>query len=417
MSSRKFVSTSAERAFRDVKYLSEVHSRVAGTDGDKQAIDYITKTFKKSGLKLEFDEFEAPTFIDNGTRLSILSPEQRNLNARAMLYSVPTPLGGIKGEVAYVGLGSPHDFNATDVRNRVAIIKRAPDKDSWWNEISLASKNGATALLMVDSNPYVFTGTVETGFFASEKRFLDIVPKPIPFAGTTRDDGKYLMELARKAEVVVNLEVNVILGKRSTRNVRGLITGRTRPEEKILITAHRDSTNTPGANDNGSGTAVLLELSRILSKCRPKRTIELVSLGAEEVYGQLGSLHYCKSHKHELRSIRAVINVDMVAVGSQLRIITEGHWPDKSVKTTPWINRVLYQTAQQLGYRVDYGTCSLGTSDEGRFIDAGVPAAWLWKSDDPFYHTVEDTADKINPNDLKVVADIAGSAVLQLADR
>jgi len=417
MRSRNSVSASAERAFQDVEYLSAVNSRLAGTEGDRRSIDYVARTFRKSGLKVEFDEYEAPSFIENSTELRILSPEEKTLKARAMLYTVPTPPGGVKGEVSYAGFGAQQDFQKADVRERIAVIRRAPDKDSWWNEISLASKNGAKALVMVDNNEYIFTGTVETGFFTNERRFEEITPKPIPFVGTSRDDGTYLLELSRSTPVEISLKADVILENRISKNVRGIIKGATKSKEKVMVTAHRDTTNTPGANDNGSGTAVLLELSRILGKRGPKRTIELASLGAEEVYGQLGSTYYCKAHKQELKTIKALVNVDMVAVGSQIKIITEGHWPDKSVRTTPWINKLLYRTAKQLGYRVEYGTCSLGTSDEGRFIDAGVPAGWLWKSDDPFYHTMEDTIDKINPNDLKAVAEIVGTAILALANK
>jgi len=417
MPQSKFVSASADRAFQDLRYISEVNSRIAGTDGDRRAADYVSRTFKRSGLKVEYDEFEAVSFIENSTELRIVSPEERELNARAMLYSVGTPPEGAKGEAVYLGLGTREDFETANVKDKIAVIKRAPDKDNWWNEVSLASDNGAIALVMADNNPYIFTATLETGFFANDKRFREIAPKPVPFVGTNRDDGAHLIELTEKARVQVELKVDVVLENRSTKNVRGLIRGGRRAKEKIVVTAHRDSVTTPGANDNGSGTAVLLELSRILSKHKPKRTIELMSLGAEEVYGQLGSLNYCKSHKQELKDIKALVNVDMVAVGSELKIITEGHWPDKSIKTTPWINSLLFETARKLGYKAEYGTCIHGTSDEGRFIDAGVPSAWLWKPDDPYYHTLEDTADKVNANDLKAVTDIVCSTVLQLADK
>ena len=46
----------------------------------------------------------------------------------------------------------------------------------------------------------------------------------------------------------------------------------------------------------------------------------------------------------------------------------------------------------------------------------GVPSAWLWKPDDPCYHTTADRYDRINPNDLKAVADVVGTAVLRLAN-
>jgi aminopeptidase YwaD len=411
-----FDSASAVRAFQDLKYISAVGSRGTGSAGDKRAIDYVSRNFRKSGLEVRFDEFQALSFVEKSTKLSVLYPEERELKSRAMLYSTSTTREGLKGEAAYVGFGTPRDFETADVRGKIAVMRRVPDKDTWWDETSLASEKGATALLVVDSNPYIFTGTLETGFFANENRFREMIPRQIPCVGTTRDDGNYLIDLSKKTSVAVRLKVDAVIDNRSTGNVRGLIKGKKKAREKVLVTAHRDSSNTPGANDNGSGTVVLLELSRILTKQSPKRTIELVSLGAEEFFGQLGSLNYCKLHKEELRDIKALINIDMVAVGSEIKIITEGHWPDKTIRHTPWINRLLLRTAKELGYKAEYGTCLTGCSDEGRFIDAGVPSAWLWKPDDPYYHSMEDTADKVNANDLKAVADIVGSTVLQIAN-
>ncbi len=411
------VHARAERAFADVKKLTSTPSRIAGTEGDKRAIEYIVRIFKHAGLEVRCDRFRALSFQEKSTTLEIISPVKRGLKARAMLYTCSTSPRGIESELAYVGQGKRSNYNGVDVRHRIVLIDRPADKDSYWDEASLASKRGAHALVVIDVNPCIFTGTMETGLFNSARRFRAIKPRNIPVVGITRDDGHRLLQAMKNRSVVARLKVNVFSKMLVTRNVRGLMKGRGKSNRKILITAHRDSANTPGANDNGSGTAVLLELARVLAKHQMARSVELVSLGAEEVYGQLGSQHYCKAHASELRRIDGLINVDMIGVGSQIKIITQGSWPDRPrIRTDKRLNRLLHDAARPLGYSIGYGVCTIGTSDEGRFLKAGVPSAWLWKPDDPCYHTTDDTYDRVNPNDLKAVADVVGTAVLRLAN-
>lgn len=377
----------------------------------------MAEKFAEAGLDVEFDEFKAPCFIEKETKLTVTYPERKELKARAMLYSPSTPPEGVTGGVTHAGYGTKEDFAKFDVREKIVTFWRTKDKDAFWEEATNASKGGAKAIMMVDYNPWIFTATLETGFFNIEKRFLPIEPKSIPAVTIPKEDGRYLTEQASKGRVEVNLKVDALLEDRTTKNVRGVIRGSKYLDEKILVIAHRDSANTPGANDNASGLVVLLELARVLPQYKPKRTVEFVAMGAEEELGSLGSYNYCDLHKVELKNIKAVINVDMIAVGSKLKIITEGFWPDVGkIKTTDWLNKLLFETAEELNYFVEYGICSFATSDEGRFIEAEVPAAWLWKPDDPYYHSLEDTPEKMNPNDIKVVCDIVGRAMLKLSE-
>lgn len=416
-SSKIALEFSAKRAFEHVINLSRFGSRLAGTEGDRKSIEYVAKKFDEANLNVEFDEFKAPCFIEKETALIVTYPERKELKARAMLYSPSTPPEGIVGEVTHAGYGTREDFAKLDVREKVVTFLRTKDKDAFWEEATNASKGEAKAIIMVDYNPWIFTATLETGFFNIEKRFLPIEPKPIPAVTIPKEDGRYLMERASKGRVEVGLKVDTLLEDRTTKNIRGIIRGSKYPDEKMLVIAHRDSANTPGANDNASGLAVLLELARVLPQHKPKRTVELVAMGAEEELGSLGSYNYCKLHKEELKNIKAVINVDMIAVGSKLNIITEGLWPDVGkIKTTDWLNKLLFEVAEELNYFMEYGICPFATSDEGRFIDAGVPATWLWKPDDPYYHSMEDTVEKVNPNDIKVACDIVGCAVLKLSE-
>jgi len=112
-----------------------------------------------------------------------------------------------------------------------------------------------------------------------------------------------------------------------------------------------------------------------------------------------------------------VLNIDMVGVGGDLHIITAGRWPDRLIPTPDWLYLFVKATAKELNYKVKFDICPLGTSDEGRFNDAGVPAVFFWKPGDEHYHSSLDVPEYVDPNNLKVVAEIAGLAAYRLANR
>ncbi len=414
---KAITEVNAKRAFEHIKNLASFGSRVAGTEGDLKSIKYMSEQFVKAGLKVEYDVFNAPSFIEKEAKVLLSYPSKKEIKVRAMLYSVSTSSEGVKGELVYANLCKEEDFMKIDAKEKIVMFSRTKDKDAFYEEVANAAKNGAKAVIMVDYNPWIFTATMESGYFDIKKRFLPVEPNPIPAVTINSEDGRYLLEQIAKGKVEATLVVDVTSEEKETKNVRAIIEGGRKADEKILVIAHRDTANTPGANDNASGLATLIELAQILPEYRLNRSVELIAMGAEEELGSLGSYNYCKIHKDELDKVKAVINVDMVAVGSKLKVITEGLWPDKGrLETSKEINRLLIEEANRIGYFVEYGICPFATSDEGRFIDAGVSASWLWKPDDPYYHSTEDTPDKVNPNDIKAVCEIVKNAVIKLAN-
>lgn len=103
----------------------------------------------------------------------------------------------------------------------------------------------------------------------------------------------------------------------SGRNVVATLTGKTRPEQIVIICAHYDSFSNqrlilaPGADDNASGVAAVIESARILAGKRFDFTIQFIAFSAEEV-GLYGSRHFAQAAKAEGAEIRGVINLDMI---------------------------------------------------------------------------------------------------------
>jgi len=109
----------------------------------------------------------------------------------------------------------------------------------------------------------------------------------------------------------------------STRNIIATQPGKTRPDLVVLIGAHFDSystaaaTNAPGADDNASGTAAVLEIARVLSGTSFDFTLKFVCFSAEE-WGLYGSKHYAAEAKNRGEKILAVLNLDMIAYTDRL---------------------------------------------------------------------------------------------------
>lgn len=176
-----------------------------------------------------------------------------------------------------------------------------------------------------------------------------------------------------------------------------------RSSKKLILGAHYDSKSpSPGANDNGSGVAVLLELARILKNQNPKYTIVFAFFGAEEKVGSnsnnhhFGSRYYVKKMSTAAKQQTAgMISVDMVGYGSSFHV--------RSMRrgTMRLVNSLLgfaKRNSYKLTYLKDPG--SSGWSDHEAFELAGIPAAWLEWRDDPTYHSARDNYAHMQWNKL-----------------
>jgi hypothetical protein len=174
-------------------------------------------------------------------------------------------------------------------------------------------------------------------------------------------------------------------------------------DEVVILGAHYDHFGVqagllfPGADDNASGTAILLEIARVLTATglRPKRTIVFLAFAGEE-QGLLGSRFYVSHPTRPLAATKAMINVDHAGVGNGK--ITIG---------LSRLEKALAQTAAEavgLGEQIElFGLFPGG--DHVPFAEAGVPTATIVSSGPhPDFHQPTDTPEKINPEILASIA-------------
>ncbi|MEW5901000.1 MAG: M28 family metallopeptidase, partial [Acidobacteriota bacterium] len=198
-------------------------------------------------------------------------------------------------------------------------------------------------------------------------------------------------------------------------NIIGRLPGQT--EREIVIGAHIDSSTPeiPGANDDGSGVATMLEVARVLSREAHQSTLVFVAFCGEEA-GLVGSKSFVEHYP--LQNIALMLQLDMTSDDSPLML-----WIDRKKEQSPkWLVSASIEALHRLGYRnVDYPTIfqslngSLGGagSDHEPFMEKGIPAIGF-VSDVRFpIHTRHDSLEYFRPDGLAR----SGKLILELLSK
>jgi hypothetical protein len=262
-----------------------------GTPGDEKSAAYVEAHFLRLGLKVISHVMPCTGWDLISTKLRV---DGRSLPAIGNMYS---PAGKVRAPLV---LSEP-DIEDGQFRllkgKAVAVYGNFEPFPARLNGFALKAEHaGAACVIVIDTNHDT----------AATKLIRELALERMPVASVSLNTGYKLAKLAgRQAE----FQVEARRYASETRDVIGILEG---GEREICIEAHRDAApDTPAADDNGSGTAVLLELARLLSATKPRRTIRFVSATGEE-FGNVGTPVYAKKFAAELRKIDLVINADCV---------------------------------------------------------------------------------------------------------
>ena len=186
--------------------------------------------------------------------------------------------------------------------------------------------------------------------------------------------------------------------------------GRTASPQLVLVTAHLDSINhvggdlapAPGADDNGSGSAGLLEIARILSSRTNDHDLRLVLFGGEED-GLFGSRQYVQALSTADRErLIAVINMDMIGAlnSAGAGVLLEGAPVSQQL-----IDQLLISAQDYTALTVEVSLTPFA-SDHVPFIDAGLPAVLTIEGSDSANHNIHTDRDTIDTIDYALARDI-----------
>lgn len=405
-------------------------NRAAGTSGYEESARYVERTLREAGYTTERQEFTFLYEEVHEASLAEVSPDARDVEHTPMSYSQPTPEGGVTGTLAAPTKANgctAGDYGGEDLSGKIALVSRG---DCSFGEKAIAAKEvGAEAVVVYNTESGPLNGTLG-----------GVEPESVPATGVSQSEGQALLEKMQAGPVKMSFTLDKTMEERETFNVLAE-TASGRDDNVVMLGAHLDGApEGPGINDNGSGTAGVLETAVQLGKVNKlNNKVRFAFWGAEEL-GLIGSDHYVadlqENDPQGLEDIATYLNFDMIASPNHIIGVY-----DADESTYPAPVEVPEGSAATEAVLTDYfdgtdepwvDTEFSGRSDYSAFIAAGVPASGLFtgadgtkteeevemfggeagKTYDPNYHTAADDLDNINMGALDVMSDaIAHSAI------
>lgn len=325
------------RMIVDTMASKSMHGRGYVNDGDKIAANYIRSEFKKLGLKPFKDDYYQPFTFSINTfpgrvefEFNISDKSKKNFNFTGIAgknFLVDPSSPGISADYSLDVFDST---NALSNRTFKKFVKRTVK-----NQFILIDDRGVTDkkklayFSKIRSNPSSVAGTIEVVkklTWSQSQTVSDFVK--IRILADSFNYNNY-----RKAEGGGGIVIDTkLIQNYQSQNIIGYVKGSQHPDSFIVFSAHYDHLGQmgkgayfPGANDNASGCAMLLNLAKHYSMLQnqPKYSIAFIAFGAEEV-GLLGSKHYTENPLFPLSSIRFLLNMDIMGTGEDGITVVNG---------------------------------------------------------------------------------------------
>jgi len=449
-----------EDLIKNVRILAspDFDGRLPGSEGYNKAAQFVADKFYELGLwyagdeqffqylNVEYNKIESPavfkTIVDGNT-IDYKIGKDFVLRGFTGSNSFTLP-------VVFCGYGISRpdlhhdDYTGINVTNKIVMVfKQNPkwkndDKDWGTNyprEKSLvAKKHGAKGILFLslpnDEKPQPLIGSVMHGEGEQPVDFpqlhisLDAANELLSKTGFTISDCQTKIDekkkpLSMNLTTKAQIEVHASYEKNArTMNVVAMINGKDEKlqEEYVIIGAHLDHVGSqagilfPGANDNASGSAAVLEIAEAFIKggIEPKRSVIFVLFASEE-QGLNGSKHFVQSWKKGYDKIIAMINLDCVGYGDSIQV--------GNGKSVPILWDIANQIDETSFNSMVERTWNGGGADATPFHEKGVPCLYFVTTNSyDHLHLPTDTFETLNPVLYEKVVKLAHLTALEIAN-
>jgi hypothetical protein len=443
---------SGENAKAYVQQIAQFH-RIQASTMFHEAAEYVRDTLTQIGIKnarieqfpadgeTKYWTYTAPIGWEaKSAELWLVKPEQKLL-ARYQdtptclhAHSNATPPEGITAQLIDVGKGTqPSHYKGKKVKGKLVL---ATGRAKLVHEEAVY-KRGAIGVI-TDTLTYEIKNLRESMDLPDATAYQAIWPtkeelNKVTFGfSITKRQGNYLRSLLKqkkKVKLKAIVDAKLFPGKLDV--ITAAIKGKTKPNQEVFLIAHLCHPK-PSANDNASGSGLLLEIARTIKTLirkgkipQPKRTIRF--FWVPEIYGTIAYLH---KHQNLTKRLIAGINLDMVGQDQELckSALTLDRTPDSLPSyLNDLLSNLIEEATKQFDPQTGFGPATTfrhrinahtGGSDHHEFVDStiGVPCVMLLQWPDLYYHTSQDTPDKVSVQTLKRIGWIATVATLTLAN-
>ncbi len=440
---------SSDNLMKTVNYLAskECAGRLPGHEGYNRAARYMASEFEKlnleplgdsvyfQNLKTEYIEIIQPVALN--------LVEDRVIRKKYKLgedfvYDGYSDSGSITAQLVFCGYGSSEpyqdydDYSGMDVKNKIVLVFDELPKwevvksGGWWGNIierkaSVARQHGAIGILRIDMRNRPITDAVTLSIHPSRDNYPEYFLTESVAQEFVEGSGHLINQLKSRNDSLREtfsfplnkyVEMKVVGNYKketSTMNVVAIIPGSdsSMQTEYVVVGAHLDGQGSqspdvvyPGANDNASGSAALLEIAKafVRGKIQPKRSIVFVFFTGEEI-GLIGSKYFIKYPIIPFYKIVAMINLDCIGYGDHLKVNGALHlWQ------LIWCKDSLYTEVMTKERESTF------IGDGVPFIDEGIPTAFFITNDGkcgPNYHRTTDKSETLNYTLLQKVTSLA----------
>jgi hypothetical protein len=461
-----------QRYLDDIKALTTpaMEGRGAGSKGLTRAEHLIEKRYKSLGLEpAGTNSYLQPFTVITGAQLkgknnfAVLTGD-RKVELKAKQDFVPfsfSASGPARGPLVFAGYGASadefhyDDYAGIDVKDKIVVVMRYEPpsfavkggNQGMTQHSKLVTKaidarnHGAKALVLVngklgDGEEDLLTrfGSV-SGPENAGIIFLQV--KNDVAEGWLKAAGKSLKELQEQIDAssqpasfalpgneTAALTVSIETTRATVNNVLAYLPGKT--DEYVIIGAHYDHLGRgnfdslapsqigqihPGADDNASGTAGVLELARLLAprKGQLRRGILFASFAGEEL-GLLGSAAWVKDPTRPLDKAVAMLNMDMIGRIKDQKVYIGG------VGTGSTLKAVVEEAQANSGFKIEYSPGGYSSSDHTSFVAKKIPVLFFFSGLHSDYHKPSDTWEKIDPESAARLLHVVGTTGELLAD-
>jgi aminopeptidase YwaD len=379
------------------------NGRLTGTQDELKAGDYLLEKFREIGLQnVRAETFDMPGWVRGETCLTIL--DGSNPRVLFCLALVGSPAGEVEAEIIDLESGKDSDFERLEGKIAGNILLTGPEGPHRLEKYVKAQAGGAAAILIAQGQPGM---TVSAGSLG-----LRSVEPTLPILGLPYEATTYLRRHLKKGLVKARL---VFKGGRhpgTARNISAELPGVDPAQGWVIACGHYDGHDIgQAAQDNATGTAVVLEAARLLAPFQKelKAGIRFVLFAGEEE-GIYGSPAYVAAHSADWDSIRLVYNADIVGCAAPLMLRTQN---------SPELAAYLKQLPlADLGAVVD-DSDFINNSDHFSFSAVGIASLWAVTSAAPegkyWVHTPSDTLDKLDLTAVREAAATTARVLVRMA--
>jgi hypothetical protein len=458
----------AQELKTDVYFLASdsLKGRKPGTKEGNVAAGYIRDQFKASGLKLicdnGFQYFEIVTDVTAGDHNDLRFEDFLGTFKKDFMPVAYSSNGTIGNSVVFAGYGFDidqdslkwKDYEGVDVKGKwVMLFRGDPELDNndskfipyteIRGKILVAKDHGAAGVLIitpvnVDKDDKLIGLHSENNDVTAGIPVINIKREVanmlLKSSGYKVDSLEKILNKTRKPKtillpVMVNASAEIIQKKALTENVVGMIEG-TDPvlkDEYIIIGGHYDhlgfggpgsGSRMPdtvavhnGADDNASGTAMVIELAGKLAaeKNRLKRSAIFIAFSGEEM-GLLGSKYFTDHSPVDMKKIKAMFNFDMVGRFDKEKNSISISGTGTSLEG----DSIIRMYEKQVPFTVTHSPDGYGPSDHASFYASNIPVFYFTTGAHTDYHTPFDDADKLDYEKEKEIGDFSYNIIMNI---